>query len=293
MSGQAESLLDEFQTRLSSRRDSELNVAPTFSAARLSINCDRPQSVDTADLPRSLTYSNGLALVVGLQIGSGIFSSPSAVINQVGLPGVAIFVWLLAGLLAWTGAASFAELGSIVPLNGGIQEYMRYCYHDICGFLAAWAWILVLKPCSMAMASLIFSEYVYRIFSLHENLSTWILKATALLAVVLITSLNCMGTRIIAGTANVFLVLKIIGLGSIIVTGLTLGITRYKERDDAQGTNVRESSWFTVEHPGNAEQMRSGLWAHLGNYADATFAALWAYGGWETVSLSPYHVEPC
>src|SRR4051794_15259902 len=60
--------------------------------------------------PRTLTNLNGLALVIGLQIGSGIFSAPSVVISKVSSPAVAIFVWLLAGALVWMGASSFIEL---------------------------------------------------------------------------------------------------------------------------------------------------------------------------------------
>lgn len=32
-----------------------------------------------------------------------------------------LIVWAASGLLAWTGASSFAELGSAIPQNGGAQ----------------------------------------------------------------------------------------------------------------------------------------------------------------------------
>ena len=35
--------------------------------------------------------------------------------------GASLVVWLLAGILGWTGASSFAELGTAIPLNGGPQ----------------------------------------------------------------------------------------------------------------------------------------------------------------------------
>src|SRR4051794_29745982 len=49
--------------------------------------------------PRTLTNLNGLALVIGLQIGSGIFSAPSVVIFKVELPLQGVLVWFLAGIL--------------------------------------------------------------------------------------------------------------------------------------------------------------------------------------------------
>ena len=52
----------------------------------------------------NLTFINGLALVISLQIGSGIFSAPSVTANHVPSPGIGILVWLCGGLLVWTGA---------------------------------------------------------------------------------------------------------------------------------------------------------------------------------------------
>lgn len=45
-----------------------------------------------------------MALVVGMQVGSGIFSSPGVVVAEVGSPGASLIVWVASGVLAWTGA---------------------------------------------------------------------------------------------------------------------------------------------------------------------------------------------
>jgi hypothetical protein len=71
-------------------------------------------------LPRILTNLNGLALVIGLQIGSGIFLAPSVVISKVQSPILAVLVWLLVGVLVWTGAASFIELETRISIDSGL-----------------------------------------------------------------------------------------------------------------------------------------------------------------------------
>lgn len=53
---------------------------------------------------KTVTYWSGLSLVVGLQIGSGIFSSPALVNRNAGSVGMSLIVWVIAGCLAWTGA---------------------------------------------------------------------------------------------------------------------------------------------------------------------------------------------
>ena len=106
----------------------------------------------------SLTFINGLALVLGLQTGSGIFSAPSQVSNHGPSPGPAVLIWLVSGILVWTGTASFIELGLAIPRNEGIQEYLKVCYGDYLGFLFTWVYIAIAKPCAMAMIAMIFAE---------------------------------------------------------------------------------------------------------------------------------------
>jgi hypothetical protein len=72
-----------------------------------------------------ISVTAGIALIVGMQIGSGIFSSPGVVARETGAVGSALLAWVGAGLLSWAGASSFAELGSALPLNGGAQAVSR------------------------------------------------------------------------------------------------------------------------------------------------------------------------
>jgi hypothetical protein len=101
--------------------------------------------------------------VCSRQIGSGIFSSPGVVVANAHSTGASLMVWLISGLLAWTGASSFAEvrdaacrlselpschakLGSSIPVNGGAQAYLAYAYGPLTSYLFAWTAIIALKP---------------------------------------------------------------------------------------------------------------------------------------------------
>jgi len=229
-----------------------------------------------SSLPRNLTNLNGLALVIGLQIGSGIFSAPSVVITKLQSPILGVLVWVFAGGLVWTGAASFIELGTRVPQNGGIQEYLRHCYGNVYGFMFAWIWLLVSRPCAIAMVALVFSEYLFKAVWPQEDVSIWVLKGTALLAIISITSLNGMGTNVGTSAANFFFVLKILGLGSVAVVGLVTF---------AGFGNQHRSNPITLTSTSPPDQK---IWTSLGNFTDATLAALFAYGGWESVSPLQY-----
>ncbi|MCJ1384240.1 hypothetical protein MMC17_007356, partial [Xylographa soralifera] len=86
---------------------------------------------------RSLGLWNGIALVLGLQIGSGFFSSPSLVARNTGPAYAALAVWCVAGIVTWACAACYIELGTRLPVNGGPQEYLAYCFNDLLAFLAS------------------------------------------------------------------------------------------------------------------------------------------------------------
>src|SRR5438552_4588086 len=66
------------------------------------------------DLKRSLRLMDGLAMVVGIMVGSGIFRTPGLVAAQLGRPWLTLVAWLLGGARALLGEREprATELGS-------------------------------------------------------------------------------------------------------------------------------------------------------------------------------------
>lgn len=141
-----------------------------------------------------------------------------------------------------------------------------------------------LHGCDMAMVALVFSEYLFKGILPDQDVSTEILKAVAFLGIILITSLNFMGTQVGTGSATIFLVLKVFGLDSIIAFGLVFQVTGSKHQDGNHQRNGTGQSWFTSSSLAAPDTGFSWLWTSLGDFTDAPFAALFAYAGWEAVS---------
>lgn len=223
---------------------------------------------------KSLTYLNGLSLVVGLIIGSGIFSSPASVNSNAGSPGAALIVWVIAGLLAWTGAASYAELGGAIPLNGGAQVYLSKIFGEWVGFLFTWCAVMVLKPGSAAIIAIIFGEYMVRavIGADAAEASPWINKGVALVGLVLVTLLNCVSTKLGARSADVFMFLKFIALLAVTVTGIVVAVTGWSYHPDSLSVAWRNTSWF------------EGTSTSSSQWAVALYAGLWAFDGWDNTN---------
>ena len=234
-----------------------------------------------------LTLLPSIALVLSLQIGSGIFSAPSHVSLHVPSPGVGIAVWISAGCLVWTGAATFIELGLLIPKNGGAQEYLRAAWGEFTAFAFVWIYWIVARPAANGIVAGVGAEYVCGAFLAGRsgeggaNVSSWIVKPVALLGLWIVTVINCLGARVGPKVANGFVVLKIGVLLSIVGTGLVLLIS-----SKAPATKADGFGWWT-EQPVQGIESSGGnqsplFWA--GDFLIALFGALWCYGGWESVS---------
>lgn len=223
---------------------------------------------------KTLTYLNGLSLVIGIIVGSGIFSSPAQVNRNAGSPGAALIVWVVAGVLTWTGAASYAELGGAIPLNGGAQVYLSKIFGELAGFEFTWCAVCVLKPGSAAIVSIIFGEYIVEAIMGAEAAAAnvWIGKGIAFGALVLVTSLNCVSTKLGTRSADVFMFFKFIALLGVTIIGIVVAATGFSWKGNPS-MEWKTKNWF------------AGTNDNVSNWAVAIYAGLWAFDGWDNVRL--------
>lgn len=230
---------------------------------------------------RRVTLIDGIALTIGVQIGSGIFSSPGVVTLNTGSIGASIVIWLLSGLLAWTGASSFAELGASIPLNGGSQAYLNYSFGPLSAFLYTWSALTALKPGAGAIIATIFGEYVARIIfhatgkaadHPHEagldGIPAWSIKLLAIGIAALITAAHAFSNKLGTRTQIATTVVKLLALTAVPILAIVQA-ARGKTSPSSQQAFSSLGDLF------------AGSSTSPSSYALALYSGLWAFDGWD------------
>jgi len=118
-------------------------------------------------LKREITLLNGIGIVVGSVIGSGIFISPTGVFLNAGSSGAALVIWMLCGVFSTIGAYCYIELGCIIRRSSGDYAYIYEAFGPLLAFIRLWIDVIVTRPCCIAIVSLTFAEYILEPFYLN------------------------------------------------------------------------------------------------------------------------------
>ncbi|KAK0748426.1 amino acid permease-domain-containing protein [Apiosordaria backusii] len=241
----------------------------------------------TGTFKRNLGALEAFAIVISIVIGSGVFTSPGSIDTNVPSPGVALLIWFVGGILAWTGASTMAELGTAIPGEGGVQPYLKYIFGDVFGFLAAWTWVVAVMPATLAILSIVFIESIYSAAGVTDQGDSILHKLLSIVVLAVISVANSISTKASTRLNNFFVLTKFVTIAAIVLAGLIVVILQLADRNRTVGGGdwVRKP-WFgyrdsinpdgSVTHWADVTQ-----WELFGYLSAALYAALWAYSGWD------------
>ncbi len=173
----------------------------------------------TAQPTARLTLTDASAIIIGIVIGAGVFRTAPDVAQQSGHPVTFLLLWLIGGLVSYTGALLYAELATAFPDAGGEYHFLRKAFGPDLSFLFAWARMVVIQTGSIASLAFIFGDYASQIWSLGRY-STAVYAA---LSIVALTAINAISVEQGALVQKLLTGAKIAGLLLVIVGGLLSG----------------------------------------------------------------------
>ena len=148
------------------------------------------------------------------------------VFSNVGTVWQGLVVWGLGGVVALVGALCYAELATTYPGSGADYIYLTRAFGPLVGFLFAWTRLAVILTGNIAALSYVFADYAVGLFAGSTRHAVWFACA----AVVALTIFNVLGLKTGKSLQNVLSVAKVLGLGSLLVTGLVKGARRRRVR---------------------------------------------------------------
>lgn len=171
-----------------------------------------PRAAPLSAPRHGLSVTDGVAVLVGVVIGIGIFGFPPLVAQQADSPAIYMGLWVAGGLLMLIGALCYAELGSTYPHAGGEYHFLQRAWGPSVGVLFAWARGTVIQTGSIAAVAFIYGEYAQQLVPL----GIWGSAIHAALAVAVLTALNMIGTRESKRLQILFTSLTVLALAAVI-----------------------------------------------------------------------------
>jgi APA family basic amino acid/polyamine antiporter len=147
-----------------------------------------------------------------------VFVQASEITALVPTPGGVVLAWALAGALTLIGALVCAELASAYPRTGGVYVFLREIYSPALGFLWGWAMFWTMHSGILAAVATVFARYAGYFVPMEE----WGLRATAVGAIVVLSTVNYLGAKLGSRVQAAFTAVKVAAVALIILLGVVM-----------------------------------------------------------------------
>jgi basic amino acid/polyamine antiporter, APA family len=213
--------------------------------------------VASGALPRVIGLWGGVAVIVGITIGSGIFRKPYTLARDVGDPLAILGLWAFFGLVSLCGALALAELTTMLPHTGGSYVILRAAYGDAAAFVFGWLYLLVATPAAIGALATFFAELLLGVLGAAGG--GWRIPLIAAVTILSLTVVNLLGARLGSAVQTFLAVVKVAALVVLILFSFGAGGGSFSHLAPAAGP-VR-------------------------NLGSGAASVIWAYDGWIAVSM--------
>ncbi|TYQ00166.1 amino acid/polyamine/organocation transporter (APC superfamily) [Tenacibaculum adriaticum] len=204
----------------------------------------------TSPIVNKISTLTGVAIVVANMIGTGAFTSLGFQLNDLSSPLVIITLWILGGILALSGAFSYAEVGTAIKKSGGEYIFLSQIYHPLVGYLSGWISLTVGFAAPIALSAIAVVKYFP-----FANLP---LKWTSIVLIAVITFIHTFSLKSSSKFQNISTLLKVILILILIIIGLII--------PETSGTNFTGENYFSE--------------ISTGAFAIALIYISYSYSGW-------------
>ncbi|KAL3096781.1 hypothetical protein niasHT_026162 [Heterodera trifolii] len=207
--------------------------------------------------------------ILGCVIGSGIFITPTGILNNVQSVGASLLIWLASGLITILGALCYLELGTSIRKSGCDFAYLCHMRWVGLAFAFMTCSCIFMGPGSLAIQAETFTEYFVRGFKLEfcdPFVKSAVHKLITFSVLLPLFFLNCFSINgVVSRFQIISMIAKMAACAIIVVSGILFWVT--------QGA-----------HSNNFAQPFANSNFEPGKVVLALFSGLFSYGGWDILN---------
>ncbi len=215
--------------------------------------------------PKKYTLSVGIALVIANMIGTGVFTSLGYQVGPIPSGFAILMLWAVGGVVALSGAFTYAEIATILKKSGGEYFYLGKIFHPALGFVAGWMSLLVGFAGAISAVAIAIGAYSTEVLGIQT-------KVIAVGAILMVSTIHWFGV-------------KTGGMAQTILTS----------------TKLLLIAFFCIAPFFSIEQLKSGLsyWPKPGDwelivspgFAVSLVFVVYAYTGWNAAAYIAGNLE--
>ena len=204
----------------------------------------------------------GIAMVVGIVIGSGVFLKAGGVLQLSGGDlKISLLAWFVGGFIMLASGFCFAIFATKITKYNGVVDYVETATNKKIGYGLAWLITTFYYPIIASIVALFAGQYFFKLIGVEIGLIDWQNFIFATVVVLLIVIMNYYSPILAAKFQISATIIKLIPIGVIAIAGLFASLI--------VGSDYGVINAFTTSAPNLTV-----------NFGEAVKKTAFAYEGW-------------
>ena len=171
-----------------------------------------------SDVKKQYGLWTGIAMVIGIVIGSGVFLKAGGVLALSGGDlKISLLAWFIGGIIMVTSGFCFAIFATKVTKFNGVVDYVEYATNEKVGYGLAWLITTFYYPIIASTVALFAGSYFFKLFGLNIGLTDWQTFIFALVIVILMVLLNYFSPKLASKFQVSATIIKLIPIAVIAI----------------------------------------------------------------------------
>ena len=214
------------------------------------------------DVKKQYGLWTGIAMVIGIVIGSGVFLKAGGVLSLAGGNlKLALLAWFVGGIIMICSGFCFAVFATRVTKYNGVIDYVEVSTNRKVGYGLAWTMTTFYYPTVASIVALFAGSYFFKLFGANVGLTDWQNFLFAFAILILFVVLNYVSPIISSKFQISATVIKLIPIGVIAIAGLFASV-------------------IVGDHVGIGNAFSTSAIGFKTNFGEAVKKTAFAYEGW-------------